>query len=138
MAAFGEHLYRTRVADVLLSDADVVALTHIIEQGSDFLRFRIPRSVAPGRYSVLLAAAEQQPALLDQPVVITVKRGLMNFGPRPERYPPAVLIFPPSYTGTSRGFCLVSATGMETSRMPLVNSAEILSSVAPSGSGIER
>ena len=74
VTAFGEHPDRTHVADVLLSDADVVALTHIIEQGSDFLRFRIPRSLAPGRYSVLLATAEQQPTLLDQQVVITVKR----------------------------------------------------------------
>ena len=64
VTAFGEHLDRTHVANVLLSDADVVGLTHIIEQGSDFLRFRIPRSLAPGRYSVVLTTAEQQPTLL--------------------------------------------------------------------------
>jgi hypothetical protein len=74
VTAFGKHLDWSHVADVLLSDADVVALTHIVVQGSDFLRFRIPRSLAPGRYSVLLATAEQQPRLLDQQVVNAVKR----------------------------------------------------------------
>jgi len=74
VTAFGKHLDWSHVADVLLSDGVLVALTHIVEQGSDFLRFRIPRSLAPGRYNVVLATAEQQPRLLDQQVVITVKR----------------------------------------------------------------
>jgi hypothetical protein len=74
VTAFGNYLDWSHVADVLLSDADVVALTHIVEQGSDCLKFRIPRSLAPGRYSVLLATGEQQSRLLNQQVVITVKR----------------------------------------------------------------
>lgn len=74
VTAFGEHLDWSHVADVLLTDGNVVALTHIVDQGSDFLKFRIPRSLAPGRYSVLIATAEQQSRLLDQEVVITVKR----------------------------------------------------------------
>jgi hypothetical protein len=74
VTAFGNYLDWSHVADVLLTDGDVVALTRIVEQESDFLRFRMPRSLAPGRYSVLLATAEQQPRLLDQQIVITVKR----------------------------------------------------------------
>ena len=74
VAAFGNYLDWSHVADVLLTDADVVWLSHIVEQGSDFLKFRIPRSLAPGRYRVVLATGEQRPTLLDQEVVITVKR----------------------------------------------------------------
>jgi hypothetical protein len=74
VTVFGEHLDWSHVVEVLLTDANVVALTHIVDQGSDFLKFRIPRSLAPGRYTVLLATAEQQSRLLDQQVVITVKR----------------------------------------------------------------
>lgn len=73
VTAVGKYLDWSHVADVLLSDADVVALTHIVEQEDDFLRFRIPRSLASGRYSVLLCTAEEQPRLLDQEVVITVR-----------------------------------------------------------------
>ena len=73
VTAFGEHLDWSHVADILLSDGVLVALAHIVEQESNFLRFRIPRSLEPGRYSVLLATAEQRPRLLDQQVVITVK-----------------------------------------------------------------
>jgi hypothetical protein len=69
VTAFGKHLDWSHVADVLLSDGVLVALIHIVEQGSDFLGF-----LAPGRYNVVLATAEQQPRLLDQQVVITVKR----------------------------------------------------------------
>jgi hypothetical protein len=51
----------------------VVALTRMIEQRSDLLRFRIPRSLAPGCYNVLLTTTEQEPMLLEQQVVITVR-----------------------------------------------------------------
>ncbi|HXI43247.1 MAG TPA: hypothetical protein VNH18_30090 [Bryobacteraceae bacterium] len=74
VTAFGEHLDWSHVADVLLSDGVLVALAHIVEQESNFLRFRIPRSLEPGLYSVVLATAEQQSRLLDQQVMITVKR----------------------------------------------------------------
>ncbi len=74
VTAFGDHLDWSHVADVLLSDGVLVALAHIVEQESNFLRFSIPRSLEPGHYRVLLATAEQQSRLLDQQVVITVKR----------------------------------------------------------------
>ena len=74
VTAFGNYLDWSHVADVLLSDGVLVALTHIVEQERDFIRFRMPRSLAPSRYSVLLGTAEQQSRLLDQQVVITVKR----------------------------------------------------------------
>jgi len=74
VTASGNDLDSSHVADVLLSDGVLVALTHIVEQERDFIRFRMPRSLAPGRYTVVLAMAEQQSRLLDQQVVITVKR----------------------------------------------------------------
>jgi hypothetical protein len=73
VVAFGEHLDRSHVADVILGNVDVAALTHIIEQKVDFIRFRIPKPVAPGRYSILLAPAGNDPSLLDQRVYVTVK-----------------------------------------------------------------
>jgi hypothetical protein len=73
VSAFGKHLDWSHVADVLLGNADVLALTHIVEQESDFLRFRIPRSLAPCCYNILLTTTEQEPRLLDQQVVITVR-----------------------------------------------------------------
>ena len=42
VTAFGNYLDWSHVADVLLSDGVLVALTHIVEQESNFLRFRIP------------------------------------------------------------------------------------------------
>ena len=73
VVAFGDHLDRSRVGDVILSNGDVTALAHIVEQKVNFIRFRVPKPLAPGRYSILLVPVGHDPALLDQRVYVTVK-----------------------------------------------------------------
>jgi len=73
LAAFGVNLDRSQVTELMLSGQDVVALTHIVEQQEDMIRFRIPRSVMAGRYNILLALSDHwEPELLEQPVFVTV------------------------------------------------------------------
>jgi len=73
VVAFGEHLDRSRVADVILSNGDIAALAHVIEQKVDYIRFRVPKPLTPNRYSILLAPAGHDAGLLDQRVYVTVK-----------------------------------------------------------------
>jgi len=47
-------------------------LAHIIQQTSEFIKFRLPKLRPASRYDILPARAEWQPELLDQQLFITV------------------------------------------------------------------
>src|SRR5262249_5113090 len=77
VTAFGVNLDRSHVLELMLNsvDSDSCALTHILEQGEDQIRFRIPKSPTAGRYSiVLMVTGHLEPELIDQQVFITILR----------------------------------------------------------------
>jgi hypothetical protein len=71
VTALGANLGRSRVLELILINEDQSSLTHIFEQTDALIRFRVPRSLRPGRYGVELVTAnqwgtgvmEQEPAL---------------------------------------------------------------------------
>jgi len=73
LMAMGVNLDRSRVLDLILSNSERTALTRIVEQSPSSIRFRIPRSLAPGQYRVVLALANGlRQETLEQPVWLTV------------------------------------------------------------------
>src|SRR6185436_1975369 len=68
--AFGAYLDRSKLADLLLTDGDSSALTHILEQNATRIRFRLPSMLEAGRYSILLVTRERQPRFIQQDVEI--------------------------------------------------------------------
>lgn len=73
VAALGSNLDRSRVAELMLASADGTAITHIVEQGPDLIRFRVPVMLDPGVYRIVLAVDRRWgTTLIDQDVVLTV------------------------------------------------------------------
>ena len=72
-SASGQYLDRSKVADLLLTNGDLSALTHILEQHATLIRFRLPSTLEAGRYSILLVTREQQPRFIQQDVEIIVR-----------------------------------------------------------------
>jgi hypothetical protein len=64
---------RSKVADVLLTDEDHSALTHILDQSDTSIRVRLPRMLKPGFYSIVLATRGHEMRFLDQDVTIKVE-----------------------------------------------------------------
>jgi hypothetical protein len=73
VTAFGFNLDRSNVAELILEGSDGTIMTHIVEQQPDLIRFRVPRSLEPGLYRiVLLAETSWGTELIDQDIVLTV------------------------------------------------------------------
>jgi methionine-rich copper-binding protein CopC len=71
--AFGVKLERSRVLDLILSNSERTALTHIVEQSHESVRFQIPQSLSPGQYRVILVVANRWgQETLEQPVSLVV------------------------------------------------------------------
>jgi hypothetical protein len=78
VTAFGSNLGRS-VGDLVLSRADITALTHIVHREDNLIRFRIPRSLPSGKYQVSLVLVNRPGrALLDQKVSIEVLGSSVN------------------------------------------------------------
>ena len=71
--AFGVNLERSRVLDLILSNSERTALTHIVEQSDESIRFQIPQSLSPGQYRVILSVANRWgQETLEQPFSLVV------------------------------------------------------------------
>jgi hypothetical protein len=70
---YGRGLERSKIADVLLTDEDHSALTHILDQSGTLIRVRLPRMLEPGFYSIVLATSDRETRFLDQGVTIKVE-----------------------------------------------------------------
>jgi hypothetical protein len=69
----GVFLDKTKVDEVYLTDHTFDMKVKVLGQTDDFIEFRIPPSVKPGRLQLLVKTAGRQPVLLEQPVYITVE-----------------------------------------------------------------
>ena len=69
----GVHLDKNKVDEVYLTDHTLDMMVKVLKQGDDFIEFRIPPSVKPGRLQLLVKTAGKQALLLEQPVYIKVE-----------------------------------------------------------------
>lgn len=73
VAAHGLNLERSRVSELILANGDRKAITHIVEQRADLIRFRVPRLIDPGEYQIVLVADTRWGTeLIEQDVILTV------------------------------------------------------------------
>ena len=79
VTGFGANLERSSVVDLILGSADTTALARIVEQQENLIRFRIPGSLAAGRYRIVLVVSRRWGSeLIDQETFIDVLEGEQN------------------------------------------------------------
>jgi hypothetical protein len=79
VTGFGANLERSSVVDLILGSADTTALARIVEQQENLIRFRIPISLAAGRYRIVLVVSRRWGSeLIDQETFIDVLEGEQN------------------------------------------------------------
>jgi hypothetical protein len=69
----GVFLEKTNVDEVYLTDHTFDMKVKVLAQTSDWIEFRIPPFVKPGRLELLLKTAGKDPVLMEQPVYITIE-----------------------------------------------------------------
>ena len=69
----GLFLGKARVDEVYLTDHTFDMKCKVMDQTDEYIEFRIPPSVKPGRLQLLVKTTGREPMLLEQPVYITVE-----------------------------------------------------------------
>jgi hypothetical protein len=69
----GNFLGKTRVDEVYLTDHTFDMKVKVLDQTDNYIQFRIPPFVKPGRLQLLVKTTGKEPLLLEQPVYITVE-----------------------------------------------------------------
>ena len=73
LRANGVFLDKAKVDEVYLTDHTFDMKVKVLGQTDDYIEFRIPPSVKPGRLQLLVKTTGREPLLLEQPVFITVE-----------------------------------------------------------------
>jgi hypothetical protein len=69
----GFFLGKTRVDEVYLTDHTFDMKVKVLDQTEDYIEFRVPPFVKPGRLELLVKTTGKEPLLLEQPVYITIE-----------------------------------------------------------------
>jgi hypothetical protein len=69
----GENLERNDVRALYLTDGKTDWKTEILEQSSTSIKFKIPDSAKPGRFSLMILTGGKEPKLIEQPVKVNVE-----------------------------------------------------------------
>jgi len=69
----GNDLGKAKIDSVYLSDQTLDMMVKVLNQTDDFIEFRIPPSVKPGKFQLVLKTAGKVPRLLEQPFYIKVE-----------------------------------------------------------------
>ena len=69
----GVFLGKTKVDEVYLSDQTLDMKVKVLEQSDNWIKFRIPPSVKPGRLQLVIKTTGRNSLVLEQPVYITVE-----------------------------------------------------------------
>ena len=69
----GSELSKQQIDSVYLSDQTLDMMVKVLNQTDNFIEFRIPPSVKPGRFQLVLKTAGKQPRILEMPVYIKVE-----------------------------------------------------------------
>jgi len=73
VVAGGENLDKTHVAEVFLTDGEHDTKVEVLDQSASAIRFKVPDSMKPGRFSLMVLTATKPPRLIEQPVRLTVE-----------------------------------------------------------------
>ena len=69
----GFFLGKARVDEVYLTDHTFDMKVKVLDQTDDYIEFRIPPFVKPGRLELLVKTTGKEPLLLEQPVYINIE-----------------------------------------------------------------
>jgi hypothetical protein len=69
----GSELSKQKIDSVYLSDQTLDMMVKVLNQADNFIEFRIPPSVKPGRFRLVIKTAGKQPQILEMPVYIKVE-----------------------------------------------------------------
>jgi hypothetical protein len=69
----GADLNKAKVDSVYLSDQTLDLMVKVLNQTDNFIEFRIPPSVKPGKLQLVLKTAGKEPRLLEQPFYVKVE-----------------------------------------------------------------
>jgi len=69
----GIDLSKAKVDSVYLSDQTLDMMVKVLNQTDNFIEFRIPPSVKPGRFQLVIKTAGKEPQILEQPFYIKVE-----------------------------------------------------------------
>jgi len=69
----GENLDKANVAQLFLTDGKNDIKVEMTEQAATSIKFKIPASVKPGRFNLMVLTTGKQPKLIEQPVKVTVE-----------------------------------------------------------------
>jgi hypothetical protein len=69
----GENLDKANVAQIYLTDGKNDTKVEVTEQTASSVKFKIPASIKPGRFSLMVLTTGKQPKLIEQPVKVTVE-----------------------------------------------------------------
>jgi hypothetical protein len=73
VSAAGENLGKDNVAEVLLTDGKSDVHVEITEQSAASIKFKVPNSAKPGRFSLVIRTTTTPPREYQQPVKLTVE-----------------------------------------------------------------
>ena len=69
----GQNLGRRLVKELYLTDGQKDYKTVIVEQTDSIIKFKIPTSAKPGRFSLMVLTAGKEPKLIEEPVKVNVE-----------------------------------------------------------------
>jgi len=69
----GVELGKANVDSVYLSDQTLDLMVKVLNQADNYIEFRIPPSVKPGKFQLVIKTAGKEPRLLEQPFYIKVE-----------------------------------------------------------------
>jgi hypothetical protein len=69
----GSELSKQKIDSVYLSDQTLDMMVKVLNQTDTFIEFRIPPSVKPGKFQLVIKTAGKQPQILEMPLYIKVE-----------------------------------------------------------------
>ena len=73
LTASGEYLDKARVKEIYLTDGKAEFKTEIVEQSQNEAKVKVPASVKPGRWRLMVLTTGVEPQLLEQPVTVEIQ-----------------------------------------------------------------
>ena len=69
----GSELSKEKIDSVYLSDQTLDMMVKVLNQTDNFIEFRIPPSVKPGRFQLVVKTAGKEPRILEMPLYVKVE-----------------------------------------------------------------
>ncbi len=69
----GENLEKAYVAELYLTDGKIDWKVDVQEQAAKAIKFKVPKSAKPGRFSLMVLTTGSEPKLIEQPVKVNVQ-----------------------------------------------------------------